>query len=360
MACSCNCDPCNCQPSPSTCCTPTTESVEYTFENANLAGVGVFDNDTDNLVQFRGIVSNSVALTVTLNAVDNTIVLDFDDATLVADIPDATTAQRGILETATNAEALAKAAADKILTPSNLAALGSTDTFAGLVELATNAETITGTSSTLAVTPAGVAATLALGRTVTWADAATRAGATPAFDGQFGTQLDTNAPYVANGAVAGDFDIPILALGITNESPANTTVNMNADALTLVGVGDFILNTVTLLVDGATSTFSNSTTFFGLAGFTQIVDFQDTRFSIGNAPMGGETLLGADNSGFGTAFEYAIADFLSSYNVQTGYTAFANGVVRRTCDTTTVTLPELAQIVGTLIEDLKAIQLPAT
>jgi len=94
MSCSCGCSPCSCSPNPTVCCTPTTESVEYTFENGNLTGIGTFDNETDNLVQFRGIVSNSASLTVTLNATDNTIEFDFDDAALVADIPDATTSQR--------------------------------------------------------------------------------------------------------------------------------------------------------------------------------------------------------------------------------------------------------------------------
>ena len=77
-------------------------------------------------MQFRGLVSNSLALTVTLDAGNNVIALDFDSSLLVADIPDADTTTRGILETATNAEAQAKAATNKILVPSNLAALGST------------------------------------------------------------------------------------------------------------------------------------------------------------------------------------------------------------------------------------------
>lgn len=39
--------------------------------------------------------------------------------------------------------------------------------------------------------------------------------------------------------------------------------------------------------------------------------------------------------------------------VQTGYTAFTNPATTRTCNTATVTLQQLAQIVGTLVEDLK-------
>jgi hypothetical protein len=62
---------------------------------------------------------------------------------------------------ASDAEALAKSATDKAITPGNLAAIGSTATFAGLVELATTAETIAGSDTARAVTPADVAAVTA-------------------------------------------------------------------------------------------------------------------------------------------------------------------------------------------------------
>jgi len=62
---------------------------------------------------------------------------------------------------ASDAEALSKAATDKAITPGNLAAIGSTATFAGLVELATAAEAIAGSDTARAVTPAGVAAVTA-------------------------------------------------------------------------------------------------------------------------------------------------------------------------------------------------------
>lgn len=44
---------------------------------------------------------------------------------------------------------------------------------------------------------------------------------------------------------------------------------------------------------------------------------------------------------------------------QTGYTAFANLVTDRTCDADATTVAELADILGTLIEDLKALGLIA-
>ena len=58
---------------------------------------------------------------------------------------------------ASDAEALAKTKTDVAVTPGNLAALGSTATFAGFVELATNAEALTGTDTARATTPANVA-----------------------------------------------------------------------------------------------------------------------------------------------------------------------------------------------------------
>ena len=58
---------------------------------------------------------------------------------------------------ASDAEALAKTKTDVAVTPGNLAAIGSTATFAGLVELATNAEALTGTDTARATTPANVA-----------------------------------------------------------------------------------------------------------------------------------------------------------------------------------------------------------
>lgn len=354
MSCSCNCNPCNCNPAPVTCCTPTTESVEYTFENANVTGVGVFDNDTDDLVQFRGIVSDSASLTVTLDAGNKTILLSFDPEALVADIPDATTTQRGILETATNAEAIAKAATDKIVTPSNLAALGASTTFAGFVELATSAETITGTSTTLAVTPAGLAAASALYSTVTFADATARSGATPNFAGQFGAQLDTEQAYNAGSTVAGDWN-GIFTFGASNVMSSGTSVDLNGSVLNLFG-GSFNIDGTTTntwsgnyAIDNAVFTFTNVAT----------IDLDSAILKIGGVSVPANSVLVTSGS-VGDPSSRLLNTFISSANTQTGYTTFSNPATLRTCDTATVTLQQLAQIVGTLIEDLKAVKLPAT
>jgi hypothetical protein len=70
----------------------------------------------------------------------------------------ATTTTAGAVELATDAEAIAKTDTARVITPSNLAALGSSATFAGLVELATDGETQTGTDTARAVTPANITA----------------------------------------------------------------------------------------------------------------------------------------------------------------------------------------------------------
>src|SRR5688500_15463983 len=99
----CNCTQYICVPAPQTCCTPETETVLYTFENANVVGLGFFDNESSQLVQFRGLVSDSDALTLTLDAPNKVIRIDFDGDLLINDIPDADESQRGMLEVATQA-----------------------------------------------------------------------------------------------------------------------------------------------------------------------------------------------------------------------------------------------------------------
>jgi hypothetical protein len=73
-------------------------------------------------------------------------------------VPDATTTVKGKSELATDAEAIAKTATDKALVPSNLAALGSSATFAGLLEIATDAEAIAASATDKAIVPSNLAA----------------------------------------------------------------------------------------------------------------------------------------------------------------------------------------------------------
>lgn len=65
----------------------------------------------------------------------------------------ATTTVAGILETSTDAEALAKSSILVAVTPSNFAAMASSETFAGLAEIATQAEVDAGTDDLRYITP---------------------------------------------------------------------------------------------------------------------------------------------------------------------------------------------------------------
>lgn len=136
------------------CPTECPETPEITLQNVNLQGIGVLDGWSSPLGNFRGVASANAMITVTLDNTNHTVLLTAIPSAIASALPAATTTQVGVLETATNAEAQAKSATDKILTPSNLAALGASITFAGLIEIATEQDVIDGTATDLAVTPA--------------------------------------------------------------------------------------------------------------------------------------------------------------------------------------------------------------
>lgn len=218
MACNCGCSPCCCGgQNPTVCCTPTTESVEYTAENVNLIGVGVLNGTTGTNFEFRGIASDTLALTVTLDAPNNAIIISFNDELLIDDIPTFTETIRGIGEAATQAETNAGVSDNTIVTPLKLGARTATETRAGIAEIATQAEVTTGTDDTRIITPLKLATFAGTQFTTrTFADAVARAAATPAFDGQIGVQLDTNALIVGTGTNPGDFTPNIVVTGTLN------------------------------------------------------------------------------------------------------------------------------------------------
>jgi hypothetical protein len=333
----------------------------YSAANINTLGIGVYDSQSGNEFDFRGIYSGNSSIVVALDAGNNAISITLNIDQIIDDLPQATTTQRGVGETATDAEAIAKASITTFLTPSNLAALGSSSTFAGLVELATDAETQAGISTTLAVTPAGLASVIALQQgTETWADAVARAAADPDFAGQVGVQLDTDVMYISTGAAVGDFDMPVFMLGnMLNQLPANTTIDLNNFTISFSGPSSFIITSADFAHDGGIASFDNGSARFGSTASLDFDFGMNCRVFAGNVIIPASSVLITTGTA-GEVDSTLISTFLSLTNTQTGYTAFANGAILRTCDTATVTLPQLAQIVGTLIEDLKAVQLPAT
>lgn len=308
MSCGCNSTPCCCSGSiaPAICCTPSTESVEYTFENQNLIGIGVYNGEADNLVGFRGIASDTLALTVTLDAPNNAIIISFNDELLIDDIPDADETTRGILEVATQAETNAGAVDNKIITPLKLATMQATETQTGVLQIATQAEVTTGTNDATAVSPLKLATFAGTQLTTrVFADAVARAAAVPAFDGQLGVQLDTNALVMATSTIAGGFNISFTILGDLTVGASITTGIINA---TEANVSGFVVN-------GA-----------GINVLAPLSFEVGTEFQISGAPATNSVIIGR---ALGAADALPIADFLSTENVQTGW-GTPSGTLART------------------------------
>ena len=338
---------------------PNNPVVAYTCANINLTGIGVYDSQNGNEFDFRGITSGNNSLLVTLDAGNNSILLTFNIQQIIDDLPNATTTQRGVLETATDAEAIGKALNNKILTPSNLAAIGATTTFSGLIEIATNAEALTGASTSLAITPANLAyVNAAQLTTVVFADAVARGAAVPAFAGQFGYQVDTTQPYAAYGTNAGEWDA-VFAAGAGNLTTSATGFDFSATqygftASTTPGDCSW---TGYFEYDTATIDLSASTLLVNVNGS---IDLKTGSTVLVNGVLVPANSVLITSGSIGQTSSKLINTFISTSNTQTGYTTFGTPATLRTCDTATVTLPQLAQIVGTLIEDLKAVKLPAT
>lgn len=321
------------------------EVVAYTFQNDNLAGIGVWETLQGTVVSFRGIESGNALMTAVHNAANRTVLLTIDINAIAAAFPAATESVSGILEVATQAETNAGALDTKIITPLKLFTMAATEAQRGVLELATQAEVTTGTNDTTAVTPLKLATNLATQKlTRTFADAVARAAAVPAFKGQFGYQLDTQQPYTAGSVVAGDWQqvfgevTTLSGVAAVIDATAGSSITFQSTGAT--GSIDFINLTI-----GISSSIYN-----WAAGNT---------FRLSGVAMPANSLL-RTTAAAGTLSSITIASFVSNQNTQAGYTAFTNPATIRTLDTSTATLQQVAQCLGTLIEDLKAVRLPAT
>ncbi len=319
----------------------------------NLSGVCVLDAYNSNTMYFRGIdTTNAAILSIALNATNHTIELTVNVNALASALPQATTTQAGVGETATDAEAQAKASTTVFVTPSNFAAMDASTTFAGLIEIATNAEAITGTSATLALTPASFTAAMAAnyGTTAIFADAVALAGGTPAFIGQFAAEQDIFQAFLGTATTPGAW-APILTFGTNNTVTSNTTITFNNNfTWDGLGIGSILFSGLNFsVVTGSSVTIDTGCLFTFNNG---------SILTINGSTVSANSVL-TTNGTPGQVSSALINTFVSTANVQTGY-AITNPATIRSYDTATVTLQQLAQALGTLITDLKAAKLPAT
>ncbi len=299
-------------------------------------------------MNFRGVASANALMTVTLDAGNNAILLTVDSAAIAAALPAATTTQAGVLETATNAEAIAKAATDKIVTPSNFAAMAASTTFSGFAETATQAEVNAGVDALRYVAPDTLGVLLGTKKnTTTFADAVARAAAVPAFVGQIGTQLDTDQPYVASGAGAGAWD----ALMVFNSTAtvANGTTNGLQLGTSTLDISDGTISFVatTISGDSMTISFTNNTTI-NVQGSTFNMDA--AVFQIGGSSMGANSVLCTSGTP-GDLTDFALSTFVSNANVDSGWTVTNLGALRA-LDCSAASLGDVRNILGTLITAL--------
>lgn len=309
----------------------------------NLSGICVLDAYNANTMYFRGIDTTDAAiLSIALNATNHTIELTINVNALAAALPQATTSQVGVGETATDAEAQAKASIVNFVTPSNFAAMGASTTFAGFIEIATDAEAIAGASTSLAITPANLAAAIAAnyGTTVTFVDSVARNAAVPAFVGQYGYQQDAKNAYAGFNTVAGAWN-PLVTLGGTADAAGITTTI----GLSLGAQFDF---------SGA------STERVGIAGVELrifnggFINFDSAQIFVNGVQVPATSVI--TTNGFSAVSSLLISQFLTDQSTQTY--AITNAVTTRTFDAASATLQNTKDTLATLIQDLQATQKP--
>lgn len=345
------------------CPSPTCpEQIVYSSANGNLTGVGVLDSNTSSLGTFRGIVGDGVYIATTLDAPNKSVIVSLIAAAIPAAVPQATETVAGKGEVATQIETNASVSDTTFVTPQKLGARIATEVLSGLLSVATNADVTTGTSDLRIVTPLKLANRLAtIKQTTTWANAAARAAATPAFDGQVGLQLDTNVFYVATGVAVGNWQQAFIEINGANTLTSTTSINTAGGAdlwfgfsgvpyLTIASTGIALSGTTFTVASAANLTIAGG----GILNFGALSLIKSAGTTVPASSVLGTT---------GTAGEFTsrlLNTFISTANVQTGW-GTPTGVLTRTAfDASTVTLSGLGERLAALITDLKAKLLPAT
>lgn len=344
MACNCNSSPCFCLPRcPEEC--PTV--IEKSATNINLAGVGVYDSELSDQFQFRGVQSGDDYIVVTLDNTNHTVVLTINEATIAGGVPDATETVEGKVELATQAETNTGTDDTRAVTPLKLANRTATETRAGVIEIATQAEVTTGTDDVRAITPLKLSTfsdSLFLTRSI--ADTTALAVATPDFEGQLAVERSGSTMYWGGSGGAGDWN-PIFA--------GTTTVTSAALASNAVTTAKIQSQAVTGPKLSATMDITQTFNFDN----GSVINFKTGSVIQDNGVTVTQNSVLITGGTAGDLSSMLISQFLSSANVQTGWVAATGTATRSTFATGSVTLPQLAERVKALIDDLLARNLPS-
>lgn len=376
-------------------CKPDCPDVpQYTFENDNLIGEGVFHQNVSNTIGFYGITNTDGTITVSLDVPNNAISIDLNTELLGGSFPDATTTSKGKVELSTDGEAQAKTSTTVVLTPSNLAALGATTTFAGLTEFATSAETIALASATLAVTPQGLGA--AISGIVRLGEANTTTSNTSIdMDGNQLQILSGAMTFTVNGSVVSILGAP-LTLG------AASFLNFNGAKLQFVGVdmtassilgttgtagvptsyslADFVrlgennisdtVDTYVNLSGGASFSVLTGTNGFTVAalgtyfggllnlGSGSKLNFDSGHIQVSGVDIPADSFVRTDSAA-GVVTSELVALYFGPHSTTEAW-VFPAYVPDRDIDPATCTLSELATAFVTLVHDLEAVKRPTT
>lgn len=302
------------------------ETPEIELQNINLSGIGVLDSWDGLTGNFRGNASANSMLGITLDNVNHNALYTISIDAIAAAFP------------------------------------AATESVSGSIQIATTAETTAGTNDATAVSPLKLQEKLATQKLTQTFLTSALGTAVPAFTGQIGSTTDGgNQVYVGQSTSAGAW-VPVITLTGTNDIYTSLNLDMSNGG----GVN----------FDGGTVGVVN---FFDLSfiSFTDSVLTFDTgsQFAFNSVAMNISTLLGTN--GAGNIDEFAINNFISSYNTQTGWgtpsgplsrLTFAsyNGQVISNPPTQAevqlldAAVQEASQRLAALITDLKAKKLPAT
>ena len=136
------------------------DGILYGFQVSNVDNaISIVRDGSDRINGAAGNYSSLVSVGQVVHFISDNASPDNWLATIISQTSAATSTSAGVVELATNAEAITGTDSTRAVTPAALHAKTASATVIGLVELATDAEAVTGTDTARAITAANLAAT---------------------------------------------------------------------------------------------------------------------------------------------------------------------------------------------------------